>query len=93
MPKLSAQLTITQVKNLKPRDKPYFVSDSDNLLLKIMPNGSKFFIYEFRNKLTNKRQRITIGKLGDITLAEAREKRNDLKKQLLLLCAQYTPSG
>ena len=83
MPKLSAQLTITQVKNLKPKDKPYFVSDSDNLLLKIMPNGSKFFIYEFRNKLTNKRQRITIGKLGDISLAEAREKRNELKKQLL----------
>ena|GEM_PF-3186259 len=42
MPKPSAQLTITQVKNLKPKDKPYFVSDSDNLLLKIMPNGSKF---------------------------------------------------
>ena len=83
MPKLSAQLTITQVKNLKPKDKPYFVSDSDNLLLKIMPNGNKFFIYEFRNKLTNKRQRITIGKLGDISLAEAREKRNELKKQLL----------
>ena len=83
MPKLSSQLTITQVKNLKPKDKPYFVSDSDNLLLKIMPNGNKFFIYEFRNKLTNKRQRITIGKLGDISLSEAREKRNELKKQLL----------
>ena len=83
MPKLSTQLTITQVKNLKPKDKPYFVSDSDNLLLKIMPNGNKFFIYEFRNKLTNKRQRITIGKLGDISLSEAREKRNELKKQLL----------
>lgn len=48
-----------------------------------MPNGNKFFIYEFSNKLTNKRQRITIGKLGDISLAEAREKRNELKKQLL----------
>lgn len=83
MPKLSSQLTITQVKNLKSKDKPYFMSDSDNLLLKIMPNGNKFFIYEFRNKLTNKRQRITIGKLGDISLAEAREKRNELKKQLL----------
>lgn len=83
MPKLSSQLTITQVKNLKPKDKPYFVSDSDNLLLKVTPNGNKFFIYEFRNKLTNKRQRITIGKLGDIGLSEAREKRNELKKQLL----------
>lgn len=83
MPKLSSQLTITQVKNLKPKDKPYFISDSDNLLLKVTPNGNKFFIYEFRNKLTNKRQRITIGKLGDIGLSEAREKRNELKKQLL----------
>jgi len=34
MPKLSAQLTVARVKNLKPKDKPYFVSGSDNLPLK-----------------------------------------------------------
>lgn len=44
MPKLSAGLTITQLKNLKPKDKIYFVSDGDNLFVKIMPNGAKFYI-------------------------------------------------
>jgi len=31
MPTLSRQLTITQFKNLKAKEKPYFVSDGDNL--------------------------------------------------------------
>lgn len=83
MPKLSAQLTITQLKNLKQKDKVYFVSDSDNLLIKIMPNGSKFFIYEFKDPANNKRKRLTLGKVGDISLSEAREKRNELKKQIV----------
>lgn len=82
MPKLSSGLTITQLKNLKPKDKVYFVGDGDNLLIKIMPNGAKFFIYEFKNP-NNKRKRLTLGKVGDMSLAEAREKRNELKKQII----------
>ncbi|MDL0089946.1 tyrosine-type recombinase/integrase [Campylobacter gastrosuis] len=80
MPKISAQLTITQLKNLKPKDKVYFVGDSDNLLIKIMPNGTKTFIYEF--KINNKKKRLTLGKFGEMSLLEARERRNELKKQI-----------
>ena len=80
MPKLSRQLTITQFKNLKAKEKPYFVSDSDNLLIKIMPNGTKFFIYEFREN--SKRHRLTLGKYDEISLSEARDKRSELRLKL-----------
>lgn len=80
MPKLSRQLTITQFKNLKAKEKPYFVSDSDNLLIKIMPNGTKFFIYEFRE--SDKRHRLTLGKYDEMSLSEARDRRNELRLKL-----------
>lgn len=81
MPKLSHQLTITQFKNLKAKEKPYFVSDGDNLLIKIMPNGTKFFIYEFREN--GKRHRLTLGKYDEISLSEARDKRSELRSKLV----------
>ena len=80
MPKLSRQLTITQFKNLKAKEKPYFVSDGDNLLIKIMPNGTKFFIYEYKEK--DKRRRLTLGKYDEMSLSEARDKRNELRSKL-----------
>ena len=80
MPKLSRQLTITQFKNLKAKEKPYFVSDGDNLLIKIMPNGTKFFIYEFREN--NKRHRLTLGKYDEMSLSDARDKRSELRSKL-----------
>lgn len=80
MPKLSRQLTITQFKNLKAKEKPYFVSDGDNLLIKIMPNGTKFFIYEFREN--SKRRRLTLGKYDEMSLSDARDKRSELRSKL-----------
>lgn len=80
MPKLSRQLTITQFKNLKPKEKPYFVSDGDNLLIKIMPNGTKFFMYEFREN--GKRHRLALGKYDEMSLSEARDKRSELRSKL-----------
>ncbi len=80
MPKLSRQLTITQFKNLKGKEKPYFVSDGDNLLVKIMPNGTKFFMYEFREN--GKRHRLTLGKYDEMSLSDARDKRSELRSKL-----------
>lgn len=80
MPKLSRQLTITQFKNLKAKEKPYFVSDGDNLLIKIMPNGTKFFMYEFREN--GKRHRLTLGKYDEMSLSDARDKRSELRSKL-----------
>lgn len=80
MPKLSVPLTATQLKNLKPKDKPYFVGDGSNLLIKIMPSGAKFFIYEYKQGARYKRT--TIGRVGEMSLAEARQKKSELKMRV-----------
>lgn len=80
MPKLSVPLTATQLKNLKPKDKPYFVGDGSNLLIKIMPSGAKFFIYEYKQGARYKRT--TIGRVGEMSLAEARQKKSELKTRV-----------
>lgn len=80
MPKLSVPLTATQLKNLKPKDKPYFVGDGSNLLIKIMPSGAKFFIYEYKQGA--KYKRTTIGRVGEMSLAEARQKKSELKTRV-----------
>jgi len=63
-------LTNTQVKNAKPKDKQYKLSDQGGLNLLIRPNGSKAWKYDYR--LHGKRLTHTIGTYPETTLAEAR---------------------
>ena len=43
MPKLVIPLTDVQVRNAKPKEKAYKLSDGSDLYLKIMPTGSKLW--------------------------------------------------
>ena len=61
----------TQIKNAKPKDKPYKLSDQGCLYLFVKPSGSKSWRYDY--KLNDKRQTHTIGTYPDMSLAEARE--------------------
>ena len=61
----------TQIKNAKPRDKAYKLSDQGGLYLLARPNGSKVWRYDYR--LNNKRLTHTIGTYPDTSLAAARE--------------------
>lgn len=82
MPKLSSRQTNTSIKNLKPKEKVYFVSDGDNLLIEIRPTGAKTFMFEYKSPKTSKRRRISIGQYPNISLSEARSKKDDLKNQI-----------
>jgi integrase len=61
----------TQIKNAKPKDKPYKLSDQGGLYLFVKANGSKSWRYDY--KLNNKRTTHTIGTYPETSLAEARE--------------------
>ncbi len=37
----------TQVKNLKPQDKPYRKLDADRLYIEVRPSGKKVWIHKF----------------------------------------------
>ncbi|MBA1433179.1 MAG: integrase arm-type DNA-binding domain-containing protein, partial [Epsilonproteobacteria bacterium] len=56
MARQTRPLTATEIKNVKPKEKKYTLSDGGGLFLRVMPNGSKFWklsydIYCFTAKI------------------------------------------
>ena len=73
-------LTDLKVRNAKAQDKPYKLSDSSGLFLLISPTGSKYWRFKYR--FQGKEKLFAIGVYPVISLAEAREKRDQAKKQI-----------
>lgn len=75
-------LTDTKLKNLKPQDKLYKVSDRDGLYVAVLTSGAVSFRYDYR--INGRRETLTIGRYGPdgISLAEARDELNTAKKLL-----------
>ena len=49
MPRMPVPLTDTKVRNAKRKDKAYTVGDGNALFLKVMPDGTKFWVSTSRN--------------------------------------------
>jgi integrase len=81
MPKIVTPLTDAQVKNAKPKDKPYKLADGGGLYLEVMPTGSKLWRMKFRQTNGNE-SRLAFGVYPEIGLAEARNRRAAARKQL-----------
>lgn len=83
-------LTDTKLKNLKPQDKLYKVSDRDGLYVAVLTSGTVSFRYDYR--INGRRETLVIGQYGrdGISLAEAREELIAAKK---LLKAGQSPSA
>ncbi len=73
-------LNDTKIRNLKPPVTPIKLSDSHGLYLHVKPTGSRlwYFKYYFFGKET----RIALGAYPLISLSEARQKRDELRKLL-----------
>jgi len=82
MPKLTKPLTNTEVKQARPKEKVYTLSDGEGLQLRIKPNGSKLWLLDYRRPYTKKRTSLSFGNYPDITLAQARKKRAEAKALL-----------
>ena len=83
-------LTDTKLKNLKPQDKLYKVSDRDGLYVAVITSGTVSFRYDYR--INGRRETLVIGQYGrdGISLAEAREELIAAKK---LLKAGQSPAA
>lgn len=83
-------LTDTKLKNLKPQDKLYKVSDRDGLYVAVLTSGTLSFRYDYR--INGRRETLVIGQYGrdGISLAEAREELIAAKK---LLKAGQSPAA
>lgn len=67
-----------QCRNAKPKEKAYKLADGGGMYLEVSPNGSKYWRLKYR--MLNKEKRFAIGVYPEITLQEAREKRDAAKK-------------
>lgn len=68
------------VKQAKPKEKPYKLGDAGGLYLLVNPNGSKYWRLKYR--VAGKEKLLAIGVYPEITLAEARDHRDQARKLL-----------
>ncbi len=77
MPK---SLSDAQVRNAKPKSKPYKIADGEGLFLMVMPSGSKY--WRMKYFFADKEKLLALGVYPEIDLAEARQKRAQARKTL-----------
>ena len=65
-------LTDLKIRQSKPRDKEYSVSDGGGMFLWVTPTGGKLFRWGYR--FGGKRKLMALGKYPDVSLADARER-------------------
>ncbi len=73
-------LTDTRIKTAKPQEKLYKLSDERGLHLSVYPNGSK--LWQMRYRFDGKEKTASLGKYPEVSLAQAREKRDQMRKQI-----------
>lgn len=70
-------LTVLAIKHLKPKEKPYRVSDSGGLCIEVSPAGGK--LWRYRYEFNGKGQMLALGKFPEVSLQEARQKRDEAR--------------
>lgn len=81
-------LTDAQVRKAAPKDKPYKMADSGGLYLFVAPTGLRSWRMKFRFQGAEKL--LTFGPYPDVPLSEARQKRDEARRQIR---CHVDPSG
>ncbi|WP_318517624.1 integrase domain-containing protein [Photobacterium leiognathi] len=80
MAKVTTRLTDKEIKSAKPRDKEYYLFDGGGLRLRVKPNGSKHWLFNYYRPNSKKRANLTLGKYPDLSLAIARKQAQEAKE-------------
>jgi integrase len=81
MPKTGKDFLIdSQVKACKPEDKTYFKRDGGGLWLVVEPTGKKW--WKLRTVFVKKENSFSLGEYPAVTLSDAREQRDTIRKQI-----------
>ena len=73
-------LSDIQVRNLKPREKAYKVSDFEGLFVLVKTNGSR--LWQLKYRLDGKEKLYSIGVYPDVTLAQARKAKDEARAKV-----------
>lgn len=82
MARITKPLTNTEIKQAKPKDKVYNLSDGEGLALRVKTNGSKLWLFDYYRPYTKKRTCLSFGSYPEISLAEARKLRSEARALL-----------
>ena len=74
------KLSDTAVRKAKPEAKSYKMADGGGMYLEVMPTGAKYWRLKYR--YGGKEKRLAFGVYPDVSLAQARERRDDARKLL-----------
>ena len=70
-------LTNTEVKQAKPKAKEYNLADGNGLHARVKPNGTKLWVFNYSRPFTKVRANISLGIYPNVSLSEARVKRQE----------------
>lgn len=73
-------LTELKIKNVKPEEKQFKLTDGEGMHLLVHPNGSKYWRLQYR--FDGKQKMLALGTYPDVSLAKARELRAEYRKYL-----------
>jgi hypothetical protein len=73
-------LNDTKIRNAKPRERDYKLTDFDGLYLLVCRNGSK--LWRFAYRFEGKQKQIALGLYPTVPLAKARDRRDASRKML-----------
>lgn len=73
-------LTNTEIKQAKPREKIFKLSDGKGLQLRVKPNGNKSWLLDYVKPHTSKRTTMGLGGYPEVSLAEARKLRDKARE-------------
>lgn len=73
-------LTDTRIKTAKPQAKLYKLTDERGLHLSVFPSGSK--LWQLRYRFEGREKTASLGSYPEVSLAEARDKRDQMRKQV-----------
>lgn len=71
-------LTARQVETARPKEKDYKLSDERGLYLLVKTTGARYWRLKYR--IAGKEKKLSLGVYPDVSLAEARIKRDDARK-------------
>lgn len=82
MARITKPLTNTEVKQAKPKEKVYSLSNGEGLQLRVKPNGSKLWLFDYYRPFTKVRTCLSFGSYPEVSIAEARNKRKFARELL-----------